>query len=331
MNPADTPVPPARLAGRVVAVLGFGNQGEAHALNLRDAGVRVRVGARDGNGANRARTHAFEVLPLAEAARGADIAAVLLPDEVVPALWPELRAALSGAAGLVFAHGYALLYSGLAMPERADVVLVSPTGPGRVLRERVVAGSGLPAYLAVHQDASGDAWGLAEAYAEALGSARARLWRTTVREETEVDLFGEQSVLCGGMNALVTAAFDTLVAAGYAPEIAYLEVVHQLKYLADLMHERGVAGMREAISGTALYGDLTRGPRIVNAHVRDAMTGVLDDIRSGRFAAEWAAEAAAGRPNLEEGVARAREHAIERARRRALGLGDDGPGERRDR
>ncbi len=254
-------IPP--LIGRPVAVLGFGNQGEAQALSLRDSGLRVIVGARaDGASAARARTAGFEVHPLAEAARRAGVAAVLLPDEVIVARWAELAAAFDPACALVFAHGYALLYGGLALPARGDVVLVSPTGPGRVLRETYARGEGLPAYLAVHQDASGAAWALAEAYATAIGSARARLLRTTVREETEVDLFGEQVVLCGGMNALVTAAFDTLTAAGYAPELAYLEVVHQLKYLADLLHARGVSGMRDGISGTALYGDLTRGPRV---------------------------------------------------------------------
>jgi ketol-acid reductoisomerase len=308
-----------RLAG-AVAVLGFGNQGEAHALNLRDSGVRVVAGARPGGaGERRARAHGFEVAGLAAAAASAGVVAVLLPDEATPELWPAISAALRPGAGVVFAHGFNLLYSDLALPADADVVLVSPTGPGRVLRASFESGGGLPAYLAVHRDASGGAWTLAERYATALGSARARLWRTTVREETEVDLFGEQAVLCGGMNALVTAAFDTLVARGYAAEIAYLECVHQLKFLADLLHERGVAGMREGISGTAQYGDLTRGQRVIGPEARAAMAAILDEIRTGAFAREWRGEVAGGRRRLEAGLARAAGHPIEAARARALG------------
>jgi ketol-acid reductoisomerase len=321
------------LAGVTIAVLGFGNQGEAQALNLRDGGATVVVGARAGGGGEaRARAHGFETLPLGEAARRAGVCAVLLPDELTPALWPGILPALRPGTGLVFAHGFNLLYAELAFPADADVVLVSPTGPGRVLREVVARGGGLPAYLAVHRDTSGRAWGLAERYAAALGCDRARLWRTTVREETEVDLFGEQAVLCGGMNALVTTAFEVLVAKGYSPEIAYLECVHQLKYLADLLHERGVAGMRRGISGTALFGDLTRGPRVVGEASRAAMTALLEEIRSGRFAREWGDEVAGGRARLDAEVARAAGHPIEEARRRALAAGPgqaEPPGESR--
>ena len=310
------------LSGATVAVLGFGNQGEAQALNLRDSGVSVVVGARAGGGGERrARAHGFETLPLREATRRADLCAVLLPDEGTPALWLDIRDALTPDARIVFAHGFNLIYGDLVFPARADVVLVSPTGPGRVLRELYARGEGLPAYLAVHLDGSGRAWGLAESYATALGCHRARLWRTTVREETEVDLFGEQAVLCGGMNALVTAAFETLVEKGYSPEIAYLECVHQLKYLSDLLHDGGVAGLRRGISGTALYGDLTRGPRVVGEPARAAMAAVLDEIRSGAFAREWAAEFARGSPRLTAAVAQAAEHPIEQARARALGGG----------
>jgi len=306
-----------RLKGRTVAVLGFGNQGEAHALNLRDQGVTVIAGARDGGGAHaRALAQGFPVFSLAEAAKRCDLAAMLLPDEVLPALWPELRTSLPARAALVFAHGYNLLYSALEFDER-DVVLVSPTGPGRALREVFVRGEGLPAYLAVHRDASGDGWEIALAYAEAIGSERARLWRTTVREETEVDLFGEQAVLCGGMNALVIAAFETLVARGYSPEIAYLECVHQLKYLADLLHDRGIAGLRRGISGTALFGDVTRGPRVIGPASRAELERMLEEVRNGTFAKEWAAEVAAGRPRI--AAALGGDHPIEAARRSALG------------
>lgn len=305
-----------------VAILGYGNQGATHALNLRDSGLRVVVGARAGHGAEaRARAAGFEVAAPEEAAARAAVVAVLLPDDVTPALWPRIAPALAPAAGVVFAHGYNLLYGDLAFPAGADVVLVSPTGPGRVLRQVYERGEGLPAYLAVHRDGSGGAWDLAGRYAGWLGCARARLWRTTVREETEVDLFGEQAVLCGGMNELVTAAFETLVAAGYSPEIAYLECVHQLKFLADLLHERGVTGLREGISGTALYGDVTRGPRVIGAAARREMAALLAEIRGGAFARELAAEVAAGRPTVRRAVEAARAHPMEAARRRALGAG----------
>jgi ketol-acid reductoisomerase len=313
-----------RLASATVAILGYGHQGEAQALILRDEGLEVIVGARPGHGAEaRARAAGFATFSIAEAARQADVAAVLLPDEVVPSAWPDLVAALRPDVALVFAHGFNLVYADLAFPGGADVVLVAPTGPGSVLRELARRGEQLPAYLAVHRDASGSAWTLAEAYARRLGCAP--LWRTTAREETEVDLFGEQVVLCGGMNALVTLAFETLVEKGYAPEIAYLECVHQLKFLAELLHERGVAGMRQGISGTARYGDLTRGPRVIGEPARKAMRSALEEIRSGAFAREWRAEVASGGERLAALTAKAAAHAIEAARREALG-GPPAPG-----
>jgi len=321
------------LAGLRVAVLGFGNQGRAHALNLRDSGCDVVVGARPGGeGERRARSLDFVTHPPREAIGRAKVAAILLPDEVVPSVWPELALGWKDETALVFAHGFNLLYSDLVLPSRGDVVLVSPTGPGQVLRERYEQGQGLPAYLAVHQERSGEAWKLAESYATALGCARARLWRTTVAEETRVDLFGEQVVLCGGMNALVTAAFDTLVKRGYAPEIAYLECVHQLKYLADLLHDRGISGLRRAISGTALFGDLTRGPRVIDDAVRAEMGRILDEIESGAFADAWRGEVAGGRKALTEMLERAAHHPIEAARARALGhppTGGEDPSEPR--
>ena len=305
--------------GRIV-VLGYGNQGEAHARNLRDAGERVSVAARPGRSAeSRARAHGFDVATPSDAVGEADTLAVLLPDEAVPSAWPELAPRLGSVRTFVFAHGFNLLYGSLAFPAEAAVVLVSPTGPGRVIRELYEQGSGVPAYLAVHQAGTGDAWAFATHYATALGSARARLLRTTVREETEVDLFGEQAVLCGGMNALVSTAFGTLVRAGYTPEIAYLEVVHQLRYLAEMLHARGVAGLRRGISGTALYGDLTRGPRVIGPASRWAMERMLAEIRSGEFAREWLAEVATGRPLLDRLLAAGDADPIEEGRRRALG------------
>jgi ketol-acid reductoisomerase len=306
-----------RLDSSTVAVLGFGHQGEAQALNLRDSGVKVVVGARAGAGAERARANGFEVLGLAEAVLRAQVIAVMLPDEIVPALWGTLAAAVAPDAGLVFAHGFNLIYSDLAFPARGDVVLVSPTGPGRVLREAYRRGERLPAYVAAHRDPGGNAMALAESYAGRIGAAP--LWRTTPREETEVDLFGEQVVLCGGLLTLVTAAHETLVERGYSPEIAYLECVHQLKYLADLLHERGPAGFRAGISSTALFGAMTRGPRVVGPASRAAMKEILEEIRSGAFAREWAAEAARGPGRTAAEIERARVHPIEEARRRALG------------
>ena len=312
------------LTGRV-AVLGFGHQGGAHALNLRDAGIEVVVGAREGAGAERAREAGFDVQRLETAARGASTVAMMLADEALPVLWPALAAAIAPQATIVFAHGFNLLYGGLAIPPRIDVVLASPTAPGHVLRELVAAGDRVPGYLAVHQDASGRAWEHAEDYARALGLGP--LWRTSVREETEVDLFGEQAVLCGGMQALIEAAFETLVAGGYAPEIAYLECVHQLKYLADLLHARGPAGMRRGISGTALFGDLTRGPRVIGPESRQELRAMLEEIRSGAFARAWAAEVEAGSPTLRRAIAAGETRPIEQARRRALGpLDEDSPG-----
>ncbi|NOT33402.1 MAG: ketol-acid reductoisomerase [Candidatus Eisenbacteria bacterium] len=323
MNPARTGAHEdlALLRRGPVAILGYGHQGEAHALNLRDAGLEVVVGARAGHAAfERAVAHGFAPLALGEAVTRAATVAMLLPDEVVPELWHELGPPLERAHAVVFAHGYNLLYGALTFGAATDAVLVSPTGPGAVLRERFVAGAGLPAYLAVHQDASGSAWQVAEAYAYAIGCGRATLIRTTVREETEVDLFGEQVVLCGGMNALVTAAFETLVEAGYSPEIAYLECVQQLAALADMLRDRGVTGVREGISATALFGDLTRGPRVIGASSRAEMHRILDQIRNGAFAREWGAEAARGKPLLAAGLAASRAHPIEQARRRALRL-----------
>jgi ketol-acid reductoisomerase len=299
-----------------IAVLGFGNQGRAQALALRRTGVEIVVGARpDGPSTARAREQGFEVREPAIAASEADLIALLLPDEAIPEVWRAISAAVLPGAAVLFAHGFALRYGGVAFAPGLDVVLVSPTGPGRLL-EPAPGRAPLAGYLAVHQDATGAAWSRAERYGQRLGLAPLR--RTTVAEETEIDLFGEQTVLCGGMNALVRTAYEVLVESGYTPEIAYLECVHQLKHLADLLHERGVAGLRESISGTALYGDLTRGPRVIGPEARAAMAAILEEIRSGAFAREWQAEVERGRPTLRRGLAEGAAHPIEAARKRAL-------------
>jgi ketol-acid reductoisomerase len=315
----DTKSDTSHPLGRV-AVLGYGSQGRTQALNLHDAGVDVVVGVRLGGPSEaRAREDGLAAQSLVDAVHNANVVAVLLPDEVVGEVWNDLPQALAPGVAIVFAHGFNLLYGNLAFPEGADVVLVSPTGPGPAFRDIVEQGGRLPAYVAVHRDGTGGAARRAHAYAEAVGCRP--VLETTVREETEVDLFGEQTVLCGGLQALIRAAFETLVEAGYSPQIAYLECVHQLKYLADLLHSRGPAGFRQAISATARYGDITRGPRVVGAEARAQMAAILKEIRSGEFAREWMAEAAAGRRTLDARAAADAAHPMEEARRQALGRG----------
>lgn len=306
-----------------MTVVGYGHQGRAQALCLRDSGVHVVVGARAGGAGERAaRADGFESLEPARAVLGADYVACLLPDEILPRYFEEhLAAALPRGAAVVLAHGFAAVYGGLAAPAERDFLLVSPGAPGVVLRAEFEAGRGVPYYLAVLADRSGEAWARCHAYAEALGSGRpgGAVVETTAREETEVDLFGEQAVVVGGMLELVQAAFTTLVEAGYDERLAYLECIHQLKHLVDVVHEVGPDGLRDRISGTALYGALTRGPRVVNALSRAALSNLLEEIRGGAFAAEWRAEAAAGRPRLKALLARAREQGLGRARELALG------------
>lgn len=313
---------------RSVAVLGFGNQGTAQAHCLRASGWQVIVGARPGAGRERARAAGFETAAPAEATARAEFVAALVPDEQFPSLYREsVRAALRPGAALVFAHGFSILYGGLDWPPDADVLLVSPTAPGSVLAAEYDAGRGVPAYLAVAADGSGRAWERAEAYADALGSARARLLRTTVEEEVVVDLFGEQTVLVGGLLELVSAAVDTLVQAGYPPAMAYLECAHQVKYLADMLHREGPEGFARGVSATALYGALTRGPRTLGPEVRRTMAAVLAEVRSGRFAAEFLADREAGGARLarlREAAARGAWGRLEGARREALGPADPG-------
>jgi ketol-acid reductoisomerase len=314
----------------VTAVLGFGNQGAAQAHCLRGSGWPVIVGARPGPGRERARDAGFEVVAPAEAAARARVVAALLPDEQFPALYREsIGAALQPGAALVFAHGFSIAYGRLEWQPGVDVLLVAPTAPGRVLAEEFDAGRGVPAYLAVAVDATGHAWARAEAYAGALGSARARLLRTTVAEEVAIDLFGEQTVLVGGLLELVSAAVDTLVEAGYSPALAYLECAHQVKYLADLLHRDGPLGFARGVSATALYGALTRGPRALGPEVRPAFSRILEEVRSGQFAAEFLADQEAGAPSLSGLRARAAAGAwarLEAARRQALDEGGEGPG-----
>jgi ketol-acid reductoisomerase len=289
------------LSGKV-AVIGYGSQGHAHALNLRDSGVEVEVGLREGSPSwARAEEDGLTVRTVAEAVGGAQLVAILLPDQVQPAVWREaVEPNLAPNAAVLFAHGFNVHYGRIAPAPGHDVIMVAPKGPGHIVRRIFEQGYGTPALVAVAQDASGRALELALAYAHGIGATRAGVIETTFLEETETDLFGEQAVLCGGVTELIRLGFETLVEAGYQPEIAYYECLHELKLIVDLIYEGGLAGMRWSISDTAEYGDLTRGPRVVDDHVRENMRRLLADIREGGFAREWIAEMDSGEPHLRE-------------------------------
>ena len=287
------------LSGKV-AVIGYGSQGHAHALNLRDSGVQVEVGLRSGSPSwGEAEATGLAVGTVAEAVRGAQLVAILLPDQVQPQVYDEqIEPNLEPGAAVLFAHGFNILYERVAPDAAHDVIMVAPKGPGHVVRRLFTEGYGVPALIAVQQDASGGARELALAYAVGIGAARAGILETTIKEETETDLFGEQAVLCGGTAELVRAGFETLVAAGYQPEIAYYECLHELKLIVDLIYEGGLAGMRYSISDTAEFGDYTRGKRVVDGHVREEMQSILDDIQSGAFAREWVEDMGNGEARL---------------------------------
>ncbi|HEX5854385.1 MAG TPA: ketol-acid reductoisomerase, partial [Thermoanaerobaculia bacterium] len=292
----------SRLKGRAVAIIGYGSQGHAHALNLRDSGVSVVVGLHaTSKSAARAKAEGLTVLSVAEAAARADIVMILTPDTGQKKLYDEAIAPnLRAGKTLMFAHGFNIRFGQIVPPADVDVSMVAPKAPGHRVRELFQEGEGTPALLAVEQNASGHAREDALAYARALGATRAGVLETTFAEETETDLFGEQAVLCGGTSALVKAGFQTLVDAGYQPEVAYFECLHELKLIVDLIWEGGLSGMRYSISDTAEYGDLTRGPRVVDDLVREQMRALLEEIQSGTFAREWIAEMDAGEPRLRE-------------------------------
>ncbi|MDC8013293.1 ketol-acid reductoisomerase [Tahibacter soli] len=295
---AQTPTT-AALQSAKVAVLGYGSQGRAHALNLKDSGLDVVVGVRrNGPSWDKARADGLKVAEPADAVKDADLIAVLTPDMVQPALYTDAIApnAKPGAA-LLFAHGFNVHFKQIAPRADIDVVLVAPKGPGALVRREYEKGHGVPCLYAIHQDASGKARDKVLAYAAGIGGARAMLIETNFGEETETDLFGEQAVLCGGATKLVLAGYETLVEAGYQPEIAYYEVLHELKLIVDLLHEGGLAKMHQFISETAQYGDLTRGPRVVDGDTKARMRKILDEIQDGRFAQEWVAEYQAGNGN----------------------------------
>jgi ketol-acid reductoisomerase len=302
------------LAGKTIAVIGYGSQGHAHALNLRDSGQRVIVGLPPSS-ASRARAQAqkLEVFEPAEAARRGDVIVVLIPDPAQPAVYQQAIAPhLGPGKTLLFAHGFNIHFKFVAPPPTVDVVMIAPKSPGHRMRELFQEGVGVPALLAVEQNPSGRAEQTALAYAKGLGCLKAGVIRTTFKEETETDLFGEQTVLCGGVSALITTAFETLVEAGYQPEIAYFECLHELKLIVDLIYEGGIKYMRYSVSDTAEYGDYTRGPVVIDAHVRETMKKILADIQSGLFAKEWMDENARGRKRFLEMRSRAAEHQIEK-------------------
>jgi ketol-acid reductoisomerase len=289
-----------RLDGKTVAIIGYGSQGHAHALNLKDSGVEVVVGLREGSSSvAAARAAGLEVLSVTEAASRGDIVMILAPDELHHQVWEEqVRDGVAEGNLLAFGHGFSIHYGEIVPPPGVDVALVAPKGPGHLVRREFVEGSGVPGLVAVQQDATGNARALALAYAKGIGCTRGGVIETTFKDETETDLFGEQAVLCGGASALVQAGFETLVEAGYDPEMAYFECLHELKLIVDLMYEKGLAGMRFSISNTAEYGDYTRGTRVITQETRAQMKQILAEIQSGEFAREWIAENRAGQENF---------------------------------
>lgn len=296
-----------------ISIIGYGSQGHAHAQNLRDSGMNVALGLREGGSSwEKAKSAGFDVKTVSEAAKWGDIIMILAPDTSQPKIYyEEIQDYLEPGNAVVFSHGFNIHYNQIVPPPNVDVFMVAPKAPGHTVRGQYMQGSGVPGLVAVYQDATGSAKDLALAYAGAIGCARAGVIETTFKDETETDLFGEQSVLCGGLTALIQAGFDTLVEAGYPPEMAYFECCHEVKLIVDLIYEGGISNMRYSISDTAKYGDITRGPRVINQSVKDEMKKIIDEIQSGEFAREWILENQAGRPAYNALLARGEEHPIE--------------------
>ncbi|MGZ4914499.1 MAG: ketol-acid reductoisomerase [Halobacteriota archaeon] len=300
------------LSDKRIAIIGYGSQGHAQAQNLKDSGLDVIIGLRKGRSWDQATTDGFEVLSVAEAAQEGDIIQILLPDQRQADVYArDIAPFLQEGNALSFSHGFNIHYNQIVPPDNVNVLMVAPKGPGHLVRRVYTQGEGVPALVAVWQDFTGDAFQTALAYAKGIGATRAGVLETSFKEETETDLFGEQAVLCGGTTALIKAGFETLVEAGYKPEIAYFECLHELKLIVDLIHEGGLSWMRHSISDTAEYGDLTRGGRIITDETRDAMRELLDEIQTGEFAREWILENQANRPVYSALLQREREHPIE--------------------
>ncbi len=310
------------IQNRSVAIIGFGSQGHAHALSLRDSGVDVRVGLAEGSKSReRAEAQGLRVVTPAEAAAEADVIMVLVPDHIQRKVYAEaIEPNLNEGDALFFAHGFNIRFGYITPPANVDVAMVAPKGPGHLVRREYAEGRGVPVLLAVEQDPSGKAWDLALSYAAAIGGLRAGGIKTTFTEETETDLFGEQAVLCGGASALIQAGFDTLVDAGYQPEVAYFECLHELKLIVDLMYEGGIAKQRWSISDTAEFGDYVSGPRVIDDHVKESMKGVLADIQSGAFAKRFIDDQDAGAPEFKAFRAEGEQHRIEAVGRELRGL-----------
>jgi ketol-acid reductoisomerase len=310
------------LKTKKIAVIGYGSQGYAHANNLKDSGCDVIVGLRSGSPSReKAEDAGLLVQDTAEAAFNGDVVMMLVPDELAPKIYQQdIAKNLLPGNYLAFAHGFSIHFKKVLPPNEVNVFMVAPKAPGHLERYEYTQGRGVPCLLAVHQDPTGDTRGVGLAYASAIGGGRAGIIETTFREETETDLFGEQAVLCGGLTSLIQAGFETLVEAGYSPEMAYFECLHEVKLIVDLIYEGGIANMRYSVSNTAEYGDLTRGPRVINEGTRQAMKSLLADIQSGSFADEWMAEHEAGKTRFKELEAKGQAHPIEEVGRRLRGM-----------
>jgi ketol-acid reductoisomerase len=312
----------AHLDGKVCAVIGFGSQGHAHALNLKDSGVQVLVGLYKGSkSTSAAEEHGFQVLEVAEAAQKADILFFATPELKSAAIYQtEVAPHLKKGKTLLFSHGFAVHFKTIEPPKEVDVIMVAPKGPGHIVRRQYLEGKGVPALIAVYQNPSRQAKKVALAWAKGIGATRAGVLETTFKEETETDLFGEQTVLCGGLTSLVQNGFETLVEAGYQPEMAYFECLHELKLIVDLMYESGIAGMRFSISETAKWGDVSVGPKVIDSSVKKKMEKALKEIQNGKFAKGWIAEYAAGLPNYKKLLKDGEKHSIEKTGERLRGL-----------
>ncbi len=302
------------LRGKRVAILGYGSQGHAHANNLRDSGVDVVVGLRKGSSSgSKAEKAGLKIMDTAEAAKDGNVVMILLPDELQGDVYEkEIKPGLKAGDYLAFAHGFNIHFKRIVPPDQVNVFMIAPKGPGHLVRSEFEQGRGVPCLLAVHQDPSGDTQKLGLAYASAIGGGRAAILETTFKDETETDLFGEQTVLCGGLTALIQAGYETLVEAGYPPEMAYFECLHEVKLIVDLVYEGGLSNMRYSVSNTAEYGDLTRGKKVIGPEVRSAMKEILKDIQSGKFAEEWISEYRSGMPRFSQLRQEEQDHPVEK-------------------